>query len=626
MTDGKISRIQAPFLLRRKMKEDAGGIKQKALRLLWNTAALLLSSFILCVVLLLFAFGHYMWSIYLGYLKTTEILVLNWIPILLLQILLYALFNRQWAAFLLTGAVTFAMSLGNYYKLIIRNDPFTAEDISSIRAALSVMKGYKLSIDWRVLLALVVILLGTTILGLLARARIERPLRLVLAVLALTSCIPLWNSIYSSKDRYYENAYQNETWVTYDERDRFLATGFFYPFLYSFTQSTNLPPENYNELETQELYARYKNGNDQITDILNEEDNVNLMVIQLESFCDLSDMGLDGIRADVYDPLHRLQRESISGTMIPSVIGGGTINTERCVLSGNYRLQDYYKPAFSYVRWLNRQGYISMASHPNEGSFYSRATVNEYLGFHDFYDLNNYFQGITGGNWRCDSTYLPEIFRMFREKAEEEQPVFSFNVSLQGHSPYNMEGFDEGDDYWSGESVSDSTRYVLNNYLSMISETQTILCRELEKLRTFAEPVIVTIYGDHKPWFGDAAYAELGLNISMETEEGMINYLGTPYCIWANDAAKKLTQNEFVGDGPLISPGYLMNILFHELGWKGPAFLQFTDDLMIHLPVICNKGAYIENSKYVKNLSEQGEALLKQYQDLQFYLRYRPEE
>ena len=76
----------------------------------------------------------------------------------------------------------------------------------------------------------------------------------------------------------------------------------------------------------------------------------------------------------------------------------------------------------------------------------------------------------------------------------------------------------------------------------------------------------------------------------------------------------------------MISPGYLMNILFREIGWEGPAFMQFTSDAMLHLPVICNKGAYLEDGKYVKNLSEQGQTLLKQYQDLQFYLRYRPEE
>ena len=76
----------------------------------------------------------------------------------------------------------------------------------------------------------------------------------------------------------------------------------------------------------------------------------------------------------------------------------------------------------------------------------------------------------------------------------------------------------------------------------------------------------------------------------------------------------------------MISPGYLMNILFREIGWEGPAFMQFTSDAMLHLPVICNKGAYLEDDKYVKNLSEQGQTLLKQYQDFQFYLRYRPEE
>ena len=58
---------------------------QKALFFIWNAAAIVLSSMALCAVSLNFAIGRYsgLFYIYLGYLRTPEIFLLNWLPLLL---------------------------------------------------------------------------------------------------------------------------------------------------------------------------------------------------------------------------------------------------------------------------------------------------------------------------------------------------------------------------------------------------------------------------------------------------------------------------------------------------------------------------------------------------------------
>ena len=594
---------------------------QKALFCIWNAAAMLLSSMALCAVCLSFAIGRYenLFYIFLGYLRTPEIFFLNWLPLLLLQILLYALFNQQWAAFLLTGTAALAMSVGNYFKLIYRSDPFKFSDLTSIRAGLMVAGDYDISMDWRILLALLFVLISTLILFFFARAEARGGVRILLAALVLFSVWPLWTRIYSDGDRYYENSYKNYLFVTRDTRDSFIANGFFYPFLFSITESSSIPPEGYSEADTEKLYSSFQN------EVLSPDKKINLMVFQLESFCDLEAAGFTGVSPEVYAPLRQLQGESVSGTVIASVIGGGTVTTERCFLTGTYNQQDYYHPAYSYVRYLNGQGYRSFATHPNVGYFYTRETIDLLLGFDAFYGLENHFQNLTGGEWRCDAVYLPEVFRMAAAEAESGDPVFSFHVSLQGHFPYNNDHYDREDDLWTGEGASDSTRYLLNNYLSLIHETQEILLHELDQLRDDPFPTVVLIYGDHKPWFGDEVYAELGIPITMQDEQGMADYLGTPYLIWANQAAKTVLQDDMTGDGPMTSPGYLMNILFDRIGWKGPAYMQFTEQIRAFIPVICTKGGYIEDGVYTQNLGENGEKLMKQYQDMQYYVRYKPE-
>ena len=198
-------------------------------------------------------------------------------------------------------------------------------------------------------------------------------------------------------------------------------------------------------------------------------------------------------------------------------------------------------------------------------------------------------------------------------------------MSLQGHAPYNTDGFDREDDLWQGDSASESTRYLINNYLSLIAETQKILLEELEKVREDDSPMVVLIYGDHKPWFGDSVYEELGISITMESRKGMEDYFSTPYLLWANEAAKKLLKNDFSGDAPTVSPGYLMNVLFEQLAWEGPAFMQYTGDVMKQIPVICTRGGYVEDGQYRQFLSEEGNARLKEYQQILYYIHYRPE-
>ena len=356
-------------------------------------------------------------------------------------------------------------------------------------------------------------------------------------------------------------------------------------------------------------------------------------MIQLESFSDFEEMGVKGIADYVYAPLRTLQSETVSGLLVPNVIGGGTVNTERAILSGSYSMLQYYRPAFSYTRYFTSQGYYTTGSHPNVSSFYSRGVVNGYLGFEEYLYTDNYFTDIT--EWRCDSTYLPTIFRLFREKAESGQPVFSFNVTTQGHWPYDHTEYYDKADYWTGSNVSETTSILLNNYFSLIYETQQILLRELENLRDAPEPMIVVLYGDHKPWLADDAgepdrknaglYDEIDMVFDLDTEQGLLRYISTPYMIWANTAAKELTGNSFTGNGPTISPCFLMNVLFQQIGWKGPSYMQYCSTIMEKIPVIYTNGRYIEEGIYKKTLSPEGQELLNEYAYLVYYAHYRTE-
>ena len=64
---------------------------------------------------------------------------------------------------------------------------------------------------------------------------------------------------------------------------------------------------------------------------------------------------------------------------------------------------------WSYARYFASQGYHTEGSHPSHDWFYNRKNVNEYLGFDDYYFLENHYADLTGGETAMDDVFLPEL-------------------------------------------------------------------------------------------------------------------------------------------------------------------------------------------------------------------------
>lgn len=583
-----------------------------------NAAALLLSALGTTVLSLALAIGTYDVHQFYGYFTNPFILLLNFIPVLLLQFLLLLVLKRQGAAFFLSSALVLLPSVGNFFKIKFRFEPFTFADMASIAAGLSVAENYQISLNSRVLAALLYILAGSLAFVILARFGLKPDftvkVRATAGIVTLGLCLPLWFGVYSNERMYMDNAYSNAYIGELTAQHNFIANGFVYPFIYSISQSKDAAPEGYSEAAAIELLSGYKD------EAIPDGRGLNIFVLQLESFTDLGKMGFK-VDPEAYAGLRRLEEESISGVLVPNVIGGGTINTERSVMTGNFSFLSYNKASNSYVRWFNDQGYVTTGGHPNKPDFYNRVNVAQYLGFSE-YLFNDYYDPLTGGNWNCDAQFLPESFRLFRERCAAGEKVFAFNISLQGHGPYSIDDCNTEDRYCLDSSLSQSSQDSLNAYLSLVSETQGILLQELDKLRNESYPAVVLIYGDHNPLFTDnAVYAEAGISFDMSSEKGFMDYYSTPYMIWANEAAKELLGNDFTGTGPVISPGYLMGVLFEQLGWKGSAYMQFTESLREKLPVIHQNEYYFDGDSFSLQLSEQGEAALRDYEYVQYYCK-----
>ena len=572
--------------------------------------AVLFSLLSLCL-----AFGNYDWGVFLGYFTAPSIFLLNTLPVLLLELLLLFLFGRHGPAALVTALLVLLPSIGNYFKIRFRFEPFVFADVDAIGAGLSIAREYPLGLNNRLILAIVLAGLCLLLTFLCVRGRLPRAVRAVGALLVLLSLFPLWRFVYSDKEVYFRTTHANSYLGNLTPQHDFISAGFVYPFLYSITDRSETAPADYDPAEAAACLAGFADED------IPAERRVHLLVLQLESFTDLEAKGLCGVSPEVYAPLRALEQESLHGVMIANTFGGGTINAERCLLSGSYGMQSYTRDAPSYVRYLASQGYRVVGCHPNRPDFYNRVNVNRYLGFERFDFIGTEGSPVTR-EWQRDAVFIPEVFRLFRELLHGGEPVFSFNISYQGHSPYNDAGLDAAESLWQSTEASEQTWYTINNYLASVAETQRLLLDGLETLRGEDEPVLVLIYGDHNPFLNrEEVYTEAGMSLDHSTEQGLLDYYGTPWLLWANDAAAPLLREELAGEGPTLSPGFLLNLVFDKLGWKGSAFMQFTGTIRDVLPVVSSNGYVMENGVLSASPSEEARALLNTYSSVQFYLR-----
>ena len=583
----------------------------------WNVFILFCAGVCLGGLSMFFAYGDYTDMLMKSYFTVPLIPILNIVPVILLVFAMWFLLGRPWLAFLISSAVVWGFSLGNYYLLRFRDDPLMFEDVRNIATAAAFTDDYDMTPDLRIWFGLGCILLGTVLLLLFVRGVPKLKVRLPLLLAAVLVCVPL-SKVYTDKD-IYDNKTQNFTYINrWSSTQLYISKGFVYPFLHSTTEGTIKEPKGYNERQTAELLAFYEDQN------IPEDEKVDIITLQLEAFADFSRFeGVEGIDWEsAYSVYHGIESESYTGNLVTNIFAGGTIDTERAFLTGYADQWNYRTNTNSYGWYFGSQGYTVEGSHPSYEWFYNRRNVNEYLGIPVNYFKENHYEALYNAGMAPDNILLPEIFKLYAENRDGlGAPYFSFNVTYQGHGPYSTEDVWRGKHFTDGRYSAETTN-IVDNYLGSVSDTADQLRIMLDAFAAEERPVVVVGFGDHMPWlgYGNSAYQELGVNFDLASREGFYNYYATRYFIWANEAAKQALGNDFVGEGPDVSSCFLMNLLFEQCGWKGNAYMQATDEIREEIPVLTTVGRYVQkDGQLVETLDEAGQNALKTYQSLEYY-------
>ncbi len=303
--------------------------------------------------------------------------------------------------------------------------------------------------------------------------------------------------------------------------------GFSYCFLKSLVSQGVDRPIDYDPAAADEMVESLSTETHEYVDVseITKGTHIlpNIIVVQLESFMDISQIKGIKITSDPTPNFTRLKNEGISGYLRVPHVGGGTANIEFEVLTG-MNLDHFGFGEFPFTTVLKSTaceslafnmktlGYTAHAMHNHIASFYDRDLAYASLGFDTFTPIEMMFDVTKNPlGWAKDEVMTSEIVSALDST---ESPDVVFAVGVQGHGKYPEEPIDtavggfvvdselrtESNADFGISGIADSS--ILGQfeyYISQINEIDIFIGEIIDSLEKRGEPYVAVFYGDHLP-------------------------------------------------------------------------------------------------------------------------------
>ena len=526
---------------------------------------------------------------------STEQDLLNLIWYYLIFWLFRMLLGRKVLAGGVSAVVCFLFGLANHYVLSFRGRIIFPCDLLTLDTAAVVAKSYDYTPDKQIWIALAV-LGGYLLLLLLAhivyhpkgRQRLGRKL--------------LWGSIAGMVIYLFAFFFTPllPTIGIYTQQWRTQQNGFLLNFTTAIRYSFVSEPDGYDADKVAQTARSYRSQS--VTDA--GELPENLIFIMNESFSDLT-AAFPNLELSE-DPLafyHSLTENTVKGTMISPVTGGGTANVEFEYLTGDslaflpsstvaYQLY-LYDGCPSLVSQAKDLGYHTIAFHPYLSSGWNRTSVYPWLGFDEVHFQEDVQDPQYIRNYVSD---LSDYEQLFRWTEENDGPTMIFNVTMQNHSGYSQ-GWNNlsGDVTVTGGAKPSS---ITTQYFSLMKESDQAIQALVEHYSQVDEKTMIVFFGDHQPPLGNTFFETLyGKKLDERDPEEVQQAYETPFFIWVNyDIPER--------DDLRISSNYLGVLAAEVAGLPLTGYQQLLSRLMDALPVASTAGYVTAEGQITQEVEE----------------------
>lgn len=469
-----------------------------------------------------------------GYMVGTPLVFLYNAFMIFATLSIVYLVRRRVFARILISVFWLFLGICNGYLLTKRVTPFNAQDLKALSEALAVSQSYFNAFEM-VMIVIGVVALILWIVSMWRRGgqftgKMHRVIALGGVVVSFGAC--LWLTDAAIDKRVISNYFGNIAFAYEDY-------GFPYCFSASLFNTGIGEPSGYS----QETMDEISNGGELTKSETgrSEDELPNIVVVQLESFFDPTEVEWLRFSEDPIPNLRKLFDEYSSGYFKVPSVGAGTANTEFEVLTGMsmrffgpgeypYKTYAKFNQMESAATALKALGYGAEALHNNGGNFYSRAQVFNKMGF-DHYTSKEFMNILqtTPKGWATDDILVPNIMESMDTTEGQD---FVFTISVEGHGEYPTEKVLEDPEIIVSGVEDEGERNAWEYYVNLVHEMDKFAGELIEAIEARNEPTVVVFYGDHLP------------TMNLEAKDLKSKYLyNTNYVIWDNIGLEKNDEN-----------------------------------------------------------------------------------
>lgn len=464
--------------------------------------------------------------------------------------------RKTWVAALISGLLWQICGIVQYLKVALNGDPFVPMDLTMTGQMGELMKFVNVRMPWwawvlPVLLAAYIVTLWLWQREIPKRSNLY--LRIAGCVILPTILIGFLHPKHAADNfslfgmSYMDAALQSSN---------YRANGFVGAYYLNIATMSVAEPENYSEENVQALIADYE-----ATAAENEPD---VIVFLCESFWDVRKLPGTTFSTNpmyFYDELCK-RENAYSGTIYSTAIGGGTVRTEFGVLTG--LTTDFLPTGASpyiyakenlptHVSLFKEQGYTTLAMHPYDEKFYTRAKGYPFVGFDDYNGEGEIIEMLGGEDkvhrergYISDDSFVDSIIMKLEA---QDDPTFLFAISMENHQTFYP--LDEYEITVENDALNEELLGTVNTYTQGVYHSNHALKKLIEYIDSREKDTLLVFFGDHLPTLGanHAAYTATGMfdSSQLDTPTRKAMY-GTPFVIYGNFKLKedvlKHTENE----------------------------------------------------------------------------------
>lgn len=462
---------------------------------------------------------------------------------LLLYYLIYRFFygitNKFWLSSIITyTAVTIAI-VADAIKIYYRSEPILPTEVTMVSAYGDILEMIPQIILWIAIIGIIILT------GVIIFCEVKFPqeklswkprlLGILLAIVVFgsstrinhgNSIVNAWLSSYGNEPTFWNQEYGAQ------------YNGAIQQFLNNIDTNIMENNSNYSRKRVNKLVEKYKKQAEKINKGRTNNLSTQTIVFNLsESLANPNRLKEVELSQNPLSYIDSVKRNTTSGLMISSGLGGGTANMEYITLTGlpvsNFSptiATPYTQvvPNSNQTLTINNYFKKSTAIHPYRGSFYSREVVYKKFGFQKFMYLGGKYKlkhkmKIGTNPYLSDETAYRNTLDVINSYKNGQ---FINLVTMQNHLPYS-DYYDNSGDYQVSGNMDDDEKNNISNYSAGISYTDKAVQKFIEQIDEIDKSITVVFYGDHLP----GIYSNIDGN-SLEARE-------TDYFIYSNKYARQ---------------------------------------------------------------------------------------